>query len=156
MTEHALSKGEKVLASLRSPPELADLQGRYGLDQLRVAKLDVTAPDEITRAFREAANAFGRVDVVFNNAGRSVVGEVEGTPPDAARALFEVNFWGATNVSTEAVRVFRDVNAPRGGVLLTVSSYLGVKAVPRVGYYAATKHGTSYALSGSAGADVPW
>ena len=69
-------------------------------------------------------------------------GEVEDTPDDVARKLFEVNFWGAANVTREAVRVFREVNQPRGGRLLQMSSITGGKSPPTMGYYGATKHGT--------------
>ena len=141
MTELALSKGDKVLATLRNPSELADLQATYPADQLHVCRLDVTAPDEIPRAFQEAKAAFGRVDVVFNNAGTALKSEAEGTPPAAARALFEVNFWGAVNVSTEAVRFFREENEPCGGLLLNNSSYLGVVPLSSGAFYSAAKHG---------------
>ncbi|KIJ18301.1 hypothetical protein PAXINDRAFT_97721 [Paxillus involutus ATCC 200175] len=50
--------------------------------------------------------------VVFNNAGQIVVGEVDAHKP------FDVNFWGAANITKEAVRFFRDVNSPAGGRLL--------------------------------------
>jgi NAD(P)-dependent dehydrogenase (short-subunit alcohol dehydrogenase family) len=76
--------------------------------------------------------------VVFNNAGCAIVGEIEATPDDAARALFEVNFWGAVAVSKESVRVFRDVNPPgAGGRLLNVTSAAGFGGVPIVGIYSA-------------------
>jgi len=68
--------------------------------------MDVSKPQDITDAFAQAEIHFGRIDVVFNNAGYAIMGEVEGTPDDQARALFEVNFWGAVNVSKEAVRFF--------------------------------------------------
>lgn len=141
MAELALSKGDKVVATLRNPSELAELQQMYTEDQLRLSRLDVAVHDEILRTFQEAKDAFGRVDVVFNNAGRSVYGEAEGTPPDLARGLFDINFWGAVNVSTEAVRFFREENEPRGGVLLNHSSYLGICTFPRAAFYNASKHG---------------
>jgi len=50
----------------------------------------VTKPDEVEAAFSKAKAAFGGIDVVFNNAGLLVVAEIEGTPDDKARELFEV------------------------------------------------------------------
>ena len=85
---------------------------------------------------------FGRIDVVFNNARVGLVGEVEGTPEDVARKLFEVTFWGADRISREAVRFFREVNKPEvGGRLLNNSSMVGINAFPGMGYYSASKHG---------------
>ncbi len=70
-----------------------------------------------------------------------MLAEVEGTPEEQARAMFDVNFWGATNVSREAVKFFREVNKPTGGRLINVSSIVGLKVAPALGYYTATKHG---------------
>ena len=55
---------------------------------------DVTQEAAVARAFDAAKAAFGRVDVVFNNAGVALVGEIEGTPVDLARRVFDVNFLG--------------------------------------------------------------
>ncbi|KAH9938700.1 uncharacterized protein B0H18DRAFT_968391 [Fomitopsis serialis] len=144
MTEIALKNGDSAIATLRKPEVLADLVSQHSADNLLVLKLDVTHPQQIKDAFSEAIKKFGRVDIVFNNAGYSMVGEIEGAPEDAARAVFDVNLWGAVNVSKEAVRIFRDVNKPAGGTLLQISSIAGIEAYPAVGYYSASK----YALEG--------
>jgi len=87
-----------------------------------------------------AQDTFGRIDVVFNNAAYGIIGEVEGTPEADARALFDTNFWGATNVSLEAVKFFREVNGPTiGGILLVVSSMVGYAHNPSLGFYGASK-----------------
>ncbi|PSR71674.1 hypothetical protein PHLCEN_2v12448 [Hermanssonia centrifuga] len=141
MAELVLKNGGIVIATLRKPEVLSDLKAQYPGDRLLVLKLDVTRPHEIVDTFAKAKEAFGRIDVVFNNAGYSVLAEVEGTPEEQARAMFDVNFWGATNVSREAVKFFREVNKPTGGRLINVSSIVGLKVAPALGYYTATKHG---------------
>lgn len=141
MTERVLKNGDIAIATLRKPEALSDLQTQYDTTKLLVLRLDVTKPQEIRDAFAQAKEAYGRVDVVFNNAGYSVLAEAEGTPDDAARAMFEVNFWGAANVSREAVAFFREANKPSGGRLLNVSSIIGLAPGAGMGYYAATKHG---------------
>ena len=121
---------------------LDDLRAKYPPERLLITPLDVTKSGDIPRAFQEAKRAFDRVDVVFNNAGISVNGEVEGTPEDAARRLFDVNFWGAANVNAEAVRFFREDNpAGSGGRLLVNSSYAGLHPIPCAGFYSAAKFG---------------
>ncbi|KZT04633.1 NAD(P)-binding protein [Laetiporus sulphureus 93-53] len=150
LTELVLQHGDIAIATLRTPSALADLATYYSPNKLLVLRLDVTKPHEISDAFARACSAFGRVDVVFNNAGYGVMSEVEGAPDDTVRAMFEVNFWGAVNVSREAVRIFREVNAPPGGRLLQVSSAGGIQGFSALGFYSASKfaiEGISEALA---------
>lgn len=137
----ALESGDKVVATLRKPSALDDLVKKYPADRLRIVKLDVTKPEEINAAFAQAKAAFGRVDIVFNNAGYVAVGENEAVPDEVSRPLFEVNFWGAVHVSQRAVRFFREENTPQGGLLLQNSAMVGQAGVPAIGFYSATKHG---------------
>ncbi|KAG2149057.1 uncharacterized protein EDB93DRAFT_1337049 [Suillus bovinus] len=142
MTEYALSQGDIVVATLRKPEVLSDLTARYSADKLLVLKVDVTKQEDIGEAFARTRSAFGRLDVVFNNAGCGVFAEIESTPDDEARELFETNFWGAANVSRAAVKFFREVNQPgKKGILLQVSSATGFHTSPMCGYYSASKHG---------------
>lgn len=141
MTEHALSQGEIVVATDIKPEGLAPLKTQYP-DQILVIKVDVTKEDEIKTAFSQAVTEYGRIDVVFNNAGFIVIGEVEGTPMANAKETFDVLFWGAMHVSVEAIKVFREVNGPElGGRLITTTSLMGLLGGPTSGYYAAAKHG---------------
>ncbi|KAG1842889.1 NAD(P)-binding protein [Suillus subalutaceus] len=117
MTELLLNKGDKVIATLRHLDALSDLSAQFP-SQLLVIQLDVTNSAEVSAAFARAKEAFGRIDVVFNNAGQCVAGELESVSEEEARQMFEVNFWGAMHVSKEAVKFFREVNKPIGGRLL--------------------------------------
>ncbi|KAG0697845.1 hypothetical protein DFH29DRAFT_856502 [Suillus ampliporus] len=141
MTEYALSQGDIVVATLRKPEVLSDLAARYPADKLLVLKVDVTKQQDIDSAFARTREVFGRLDVVYNNAGYGIFTEAEGTPVDKAREMFETNFWGSTNVSRAAVKFFREVNEPgKGGILLQVSSVTGFAALPGLSYYTASKH----------------
>ena len=143
MARLALSKGERVVATLRRPEVLQSLAAQHPASQLLVLRLNVSVPSQITNAFAQAKAAFGRVDVVFNNAGYGVAGEAEAVPAAAARELFDVNFWGAVAVSQEAVRFFREENVPQGGRLIQNSAGAGLIALPMFAFYAAAKHGAS-------------
>ncbi|KAI0820889.1 NAD-P-binding protein [Trametes gibbosa] len=136
----ALEAGDKVVATLRKPAALDDLAAKYPASRLRVVQLDVTQPAQINSAFEQAKAAFGRVDIVFNNAGYVAVGESEAMPDEVARPLLEVNFWGAVHVSQRAVRFFREENTPRGGLLLQNSSMFGLGGCPASSFYSAAKH----------------
>lgn len=145
MVKQALGRGDKVVATLRTTSALDDLASQYNEDQLLIVQLDVVHPSAIQSAFAKAKEAFGRVDIVFNNAGVGLVGEVESTPEQLARNMFDVNFWGAVNVNKEAVKFFREENPPGiGGRLLVNSSYTGHHHLPTIGYYCAAKAGALF------------
>lgn len=136
MVEEVLSNGEIAVATLRKPSVLDDLATKYPRTQLLVLPLDVTNEIQVKSIFVQAKNAFGHIDIVYNNAGQMIVQELEGTPMDRARALMDVNFWGAVTLSLEAVRFFREENPEgAGGMLVQISSYLSVKGSPLVGIY---------------------
>jgi len=140
VTELLLKSGNKVIATDLRPDGLQVLHDTHTSEQLIVLKMDVSNSEEIVAAFAAAKNSFGRLDVVFSNAGYSVAGEIESVPLDAARKLFDVNFWGSVQVALEAVKIFREVNRPIGGRLLITSSMAGLVYAPDFGYYVASKH----------------
>ncbi|KAF8548277.1 NAD(P)-binding protein [Imleria badia] len=140
MVALALERGNSVVATARRTHPLEDLITRYSSTQLLVLHADVTKPEEVKVAFSRAKDVFGRIDVVYNNAGQLIVGEVESVPIEMARGLFEVNFWGVVNVSIEAIRFFREDNPEgMGGTLLQMSSRVSQVAVPVFGFYCASK-----------------
>ncbi|KAJ7116126.1 hypothetical protein C8R43DRAFT_1038527 [Mycena crocata] len=139
MTEKALANGDRVVATLRKPDVIASLAAQYPKDKLLVLKLDVSKVEDITAGFAAAKESFGRIDIVFNNAGYGVIGEIEGTSEKLARNLFEVNFWGGVNVTKQAIGFFRDVNKPQGGLLINMSSMFGIESAPGAGFYSASK-----------------
>jgi len=141
MTKTVLDNGDIAIATLRKPSALDDLKAKYPSDKLHILKLDVVNEDDIIAAFKYAEEELGRIDIVFNNAGYSLFAEVEGTSHEVARKMFDVNFWGAMDISKETIRFFREVNKPQGGKLWNVSSMAGILPLAAVGYYSASKHG---------------
>lgn len=137
VTELALENGDSVVATLRKPVMISDLSTKYPASRLLVLELDVSDPVAIIAAFKLAVASFNRIDVVLNNAGFYVVGEVEGISDKNSRAMFDTMFWGAGNVMREAVRCFRDINRPMGGRLLNVSSRTALLPQPGAVMYAA-------------------
>lgn len=140
-----LKNGEIVVALARRAHFLDDLVDQYSADRILVVKTDVTQAQEVAEAFVLAKSAFGRVDVVFNNAGYADLGELESVLDVDARALFETNFWGAVSVTREAVKFFRESNPPGdGGRLLQMTSMYGIVGANCLAFYSASKHGEQY------------
>ncbi|EIW74822.1 NAD(P)-binding protein [Coniophora puteana RWD-64-598 SS2] len=144
MTDFVLQNGDIAIATLRQPDVLADLAAIYPSERLLILKLDVSQKSDVEEAFVKVKEVFGQLDVVYNNAGIMTWGKVESMDEGNAQKMFETNFWGASYVTREALKFFREVNKPIGGRLIQVSSCLGVHARPGLGYYTATK----FALEG--------
>jgi NAD(P)-dependent dehydrogenase (short-subunit alcohol dehydrogenase family) len=136
----ALATGDHVLATARRPETLAELTDRGG-DRVRTAALDVTDTGQIDTVAKTALEEFGRIDVVVNNAGSGSVGAVEELTMDELRALMEVMFFGAVEV-TKAV--LPHLRAQGSGTVVQISSMGGQLSPPGYGAYCATK----FALEG--------
>lgn len=122
---------------------LDDLKKHYP-ETVFVETLDVANDSNIDRVFALIKDKFGRLDIVVNNAGIGIMAEIEATPVEKARNLFDINFWGAAQVTIHAVKTFRAYKKP--GRILVVSSVFGSAASPLFGYYSSAKYGESTAL----------
>jgi NADP-dependent 3-hydroxy acid dehydrogenase YdfG len=134
-TEAALQRGDKVAATARQLASLADLTEKYGTNVLTLA-LDVTNAEQVKMAVAQAHAHFGRLDIVLNNAGYSLVGTIEEASLDEVRALYETNVYGAVAVIQAALPLLR---AQGSGHILGTSSGLGHVTSPVIGYYCASK-----------------
>lgn len=131
----ALKRGDKVAATARSLAGIADLKEKYGANVLTL-KLDVTKPDQVKTAVAQAHAHFGRLDIVFNNAGYSLVGTIEEASADDVRALYETNIFGTVSVIQAALPFLREQGS---GHILGTSSGLGHVTMPVIGYYCSSK-----------------
>lgn len=134
-TEAALQRGDKVAATARTLASLANLQTTYGASVLPLA-LDVTQPDQVRAAVAQAHQHFGRLDVVLNNAGYSLVGTIEEASAADVRALYETNIFGTLAVIQAALPLLR---AQGSGHIIGISSGLGLVSLPLIGYYCSSK-----------------
>ena len=134
-TEAALKRGDKVAATARKLESIADLREKYGENVLPL-ELDVTKPEQAKAAVEQAYAHFGRLDIVLNNAGYSLVGTIEEASADDIRALYETNIIGPVSVIQAALPLLRKQG---GGHILGTSSNLGHVTLPVIGYYASSK-----------------
>lgn len=139
-TEAALERGDRVAATARRPETLDALVETYG-DAVLPLQLDVTDRAADHAAVQRAAEHFGRLDVVVNNAGYGHFGMVEEVTEDELRAQMETNLFGATWVTQAALPILR---AQGSGHIIQVSSIGGISAFPTVGAY----HASKWALEG--------
>jgi NAD(P)-dependent dehydrogenase (short-subunit alcohol dehydrogenase family) len=125
-----VQRGFRVFGTVRAAgsTELA------GVEQLA---LDVRDDQSVERAVQEILARAGRIDVLVNNAGSSIVGAIEETDTAQARDLFDVNFFGAVRTTRAVLPTMR---AQRSGRIVFVSSVLGFLPAPYMGFYAASKH----------------
>ncbi len=136
LVQAALAAGDSVAATARRPEQLADLRETHG-DRLLVLPLDVTDGAAVDHAVAAAADWFGRIDVVVNNAGYANVAPIETGDEQDFRAQFETNFWGVYHVSKAVLPVLR---AQGGGLIIQFSSMGGrVGGSPGIASYQAAK-----------------
>ncbi|MFD4404419.1 SDR family NAD(P)-dependent oxidoreductase [Nocardia sp. NPDC058499] len=134
-TEAALAAGDRVVAVARNTEPLDDLTAAHPGALVRFS-LDVSDRDAVFAGVERAFAAFGRIDIVVNNAGAMLYGMVEEATEEQIRAHFEVNFFGAVWVSQAVVPWLR---AQGGGRILQVSSMGSGGGMASVGFYGAGK-----------------
>jgi short-subunit dehydrogenase len=116
-----------------------ELRGRFGERVMSVAA-DVTRDEDVARMFAEVRTRFGRIDVLVNNVGRSMRGDVLSVTPEQVREMMEINVLAALRCTRAAAD---ELIANRGHVVNIGS--LASKATARyLGAYAASK----FALAG--------
>ena len=130
--------GMPVVLGARRAERLRELAERIENTggRARPVPTDVVQSDQVERLVAEAVEAFGRLDVLVNNAGVGYFAPLASTPAAEAAYLFDVNVLGTLHGIRAAVPIMRRQGA---GHIITVSSIVGKRAMPGQGVYAATK-----------------
>ena len=135
LAEAVLAAGDSLVATARDPSKLSDLVSRYG-DRIRPVSLDVTDAAAARAAVDVAESAFGRLDVLVNNAGYGHAAPFEQTTDEDFRAQIDTNFYGVVNVTRAALPVMRK---QRSGHIIQVSSVGGRMGTPGLSAYQSAK-----------------
>ncbi|AJK50574.1 SDR family oxidoreductase [Burkholderia plantarii] len=135
LTEKLLARGDRVAATLRRPALLDALRERYG-QRLWVETLDVTDTERVAPVVEAAFDAFGRIDVLVNNAGYAAFGAADELSDAQLRRQLDTNVLGSIHVARAALPRLR---AQGGGRILQVSSMGGQIALPGLCAYHASK-----------------
>jgi NAD(P)-dependent dehydrogenase (short-subunit alcohol dehydrogenase family) len=124
---------------------LESLQGtvKEGGSNVLAIQGDVTDPKSVHELFSKVVEAFGRVDLLFNNAGVSAPGvPVEELAVEQWTTVVNTNLTGVFLCTREAVRIMKQ-QTPRGGRIINNGSIAAHTPRPNSIAYTATKHGVS-------------
>ncbi len=123
-----VAEGERVVAVSRQPPARRT-------EQLVEVEADLADPASAARVVAAALDAFGRLDVLVNNAGLDLARPLLETTVEEARRIFDVNAMAPLWMMQAAVGAL----AVRGGAVVNVTSRLAHIGVPEMAVYGASK-----------------
>jgi len=132
----ALKAGDRVVATGRNVEKVRNALRDAAGENLEVLQLDVSDEAQVTMAVDQAVKKFGRIDVVLNNAGYSLLGNFEELETQDIERQFATNFWGVLYVMRAALPVMRK---QRSGNIINMSSVAGVVGLKHCGAYGASK-----------------
>ena len=130
--------GYRVALAARSAEALEDVAARIAESggEAVVIPTDVAEEKAVSELAERTWEAFGRVDLVVNNAGFSLAAALEQFQRDEIRRTFEVNLFGALQLIGEVTPMMRDQG---GGRIINISSIAGTVPAPLAVPYSATK-----------------
>ena len=131
-----VAEGARVHLAGRSRDRLAAAAAELGPDVTSWTVTDVTEEDQVVAAVAEAVGRFGRLDVLFSNAGISgEIAPVTEYPADVFRRVLDVHVLGAFLLLKHGLRVLAD-----GGGVIINSSVVGLTSDAGICAYATAKH----------------
>lgn len=137
LTNYLLSQGYAVAATSRS---VASLENAITVSpqSLLPLEVDITKDNEVKSAIEKTVERFGKIDVVVNNAGYSLVGSMEEMTDAEFRQTMDVNLFAAVNVLRNAIPYLR---AQQSGHIINISSNAGYVGFANATSYNAAKFG---------------
>jgi len=146
ITKAALESGEKVIATSRNTDILLEKIVDHK-DNLFPVELDITSEKDIQNAISNGIEKFGRIDVVVNNAGYNLLGNIEELSDGEFRKTMDVNVFAMAHVIRN---VLPHLRRQKSGHIINTASMMGYMSYPGNGSYSASKYaviGLSEALA---------
>jgi NAD(P)-dependent dehydrogenase (short-subunit alcohol dehydrogenase family) len=128
-----------AFAGRRIEPLEAAIAATGAADRAIAVSTDVSKPDSVDALFARTKAAFGRVDLLFNNAGVSIGGPFEDLTHAQWREVVDINLTGAFLCAQAAFRTMK-AQSPRGGRIINNGSISAHAPRPNSAPYTATKH----------------
>ncbi len=132
----ASQAGARVVLAARREDQIRQLAAE--LSEAVHVRCDVTDSKQVAAAVEAATSAFGRIDVLVNNAGQGLHAPLEQIDPDDFRALLDLNLVAPLVTMRAVVPVMRKQGA---GSIVNVSSGITFSALPGSAAYGASKAG---------------
>ncbi|MCV2353295.1 SDR family NAD(P)-dependent oxidoreductase [Paucibacter sp. B2R-40] len=133
LAKQAIQHGYRTVVTARDPSKL---EGFGATDNVLVLELDVTQPEQVGAAVEAAEARFGGIDVLVNNAGIGYFAAIEEGEVAEVRKMFEVNVFGLTAMIQA---VLPGMRKRRSGCIVNFASLAGIRGMPALGQYNATK-----------------
>ena len=139
MCREFASAGASVVLAGRTEDTLKAVAADLGNAPSLVVPTDVTSPDDVDNLIATTVDAFGRVDVIVNNAGAGVMPcEAEDTPYDDWVRMIDINLTATFNC---CIAAGKQMIEQKSGKIINISSTAGTKGHPGMLHYSAAKAG---------------
>lgn len=138
LVKKLLDSGYRVAAGSRRMQVLKEAVGLIDSTRFLPLVLDLSNPDSIEDSIRQTMDAFGRIDVLVNNAGYGMAGVLEETSDQQIRDIVDVNLFAAMTATKRVIPIMR---AQGSGYILNIGSVAGFVGAPGWSVYSATKAG---------------
>lgn len=137
MARRMAQLGAKIVLNARNPERLEKTRAELsaeGFEVLAVAG-DVSNYEDCKRLVEKTVEAFGQIDVLINNAGLSMEGEVSELHPDVFRKVMEVNYLGSVYPTQVALPYLKKTK----GSVIFIGSAAGIRGIPGFAVYSSSK-----------------
>ena len=132
----ALRAGDRVVATGRNLEKVRGAFAAAAGGNIAFLQLDVADAAEAQAAVAAAVERFGRIDVLVNNAGYSILGNFEEMTTDDLERQFATNFYGVAHLMRAVLPIMRK---QRSGRIFNISSVAGVVGLKHCSAYGASK-----------------
>lgn len=139
------SKGAKLSIASRRLDRLEEIKNQNPDAKIKTFKADVTKAEEVEKVIADTVAEYGRVDVLFNNAGIMPVNNLDQLAHDEWQNMLDINVKGVLNGIAATLPVMKK---QKSGHIITTSSVLGYEVLPGYAAYSGTKYAVRAIMEG--------